>query len=490
MSKGIEVGAALPSARQLGRRALSLGVANAFDYAIQFLVPVVLVRCLDAADFGEYRLLWLAVGTVMSLATLAMPGSLYYFLPRSDAATKRLYINQTLLFLATSGLISGWAVSAWNPWLPEKMHFLTADEAIVPAFVALWVIAALLDALPTVDERVTWQAKMIIRLSAIRGVALSLAAFLTHDLESVLLALLGFVIFKVAVLLRYVAQHHDLRAPLLRWRAFAGQLSYAAPLGVAGALYGLRAQSDQWVAAALFPLGMFAAFSIAAVLGPLMNLFRLSVNFAFLPSMSRLEAAGDVSGMLKLNSQANVMVAMLLCPLFAFVFVFAEELVTIIYTGTYVGAAPVMRVYILGLAGLVIELATITMLLRQAPFVMAVNLMALIIAAGLNWLFARQIGLAGAAVGSVAAIYLDRVATLWRISRRTRVPMRRLQNLGALAQPMLFSALAAAFAWALVDRHFAASGPQVGVTVGGVLLLAAYGMLQGLFRLGRGRARL
>ena len=68
--------------------------------------------------------------------------------------------------------------------------------------------------------------------------------------------------------------------------------------------------------------------------------------------------------------------------------------------------------------------------------------------------------------------------------------MRRLQNWGALAQPMLFSALAAAFAWALVDRHFAASGPQVGVTVGGVLLLAAYGMLQGLFRLGRGRARL
>src|SRR5258705_11736041 len=86
MSKGIEVGAVLPTARQLGRRALSLGVANAFDYAIQFLVPVVLVRCLDAADFGDYRLLWLAVGTVMAVATLAMPGSLYYFLPRSDRA--------------------------------------------------------------------------------------------------------------------------------------------------------------------------------------------------------------------------------------------------------------------------------------------------------------------------------------------------------------------------------------------------------------------
>ena len=41
----------------LKRRALSLGMVKAFDQAMQFLLPVVLVRCLDAATFGEYRLL-------------------------------------------------------------------------------------------------------------------------------------------------------------------------------------------------------------------------------------------------------------------------------------------------------------------------------------------------------------------------------------------------------------------------------------------------
>src|SRR3954466_16241169 len=80
--------------RQLGRRALSLGAASAFDYAVQFLLPIVLVRCLDPVAFGQYRLLWLIVGTVMSCITLTLPGSLYYYLPRSEGATKRLYINQ------------------------------------------------------------------------------------------------------------------------------------------------------------------------------------------------------------------------------------------------------------------------------------------------------------------------------------------------------------------------------------------------------------
>src|SRR5207245_5137512 len=77
------------AAQGLARRAFSLGAVKAFDQALQFLLPVVLVRCLDTQTFGEYRLLWLAVGTVMALAPLSMPGGLYYFLPRSDPPSRR-----------------------------------------------------------------------------------------------------------------------------------------------------------------------------------------------------------------------------------------------------------------------------------------------------------------------------------------------------------------------------------------------------------------
>src|SRR3954470_15339922 len=115
MSANAKAASAAFAFEGLKRRALSLGAAKAFDYGVQFLLPVVLVRCLDAATFGEYRLLWLAVGTMMALATLGMPGALYYFLPRSAARERRLYIHQTLAFLATTGLIAAWAVSPLNP---------------------------------------------------------------------------------------------------------------------------------------------------------------------------------------------------------------------------------------------------------------------------------------------------------------------------------------------------------------------------------------
>src|SRR5258707_13821192 len=99
MSAGLEARAEVPALHGLGRRAFSLGAANAFDYAFQFLLPVVLVRCLDTVAFGQYRLLWLAVGTVMALGTMALPGSLCYFRPRSEVPTTRLYFNQALLIL-------------------------------------------------------------------------------------------------------------------------------------------------------------------------------------------------------------------------------------------------------------------------------------------------------------------------------------------------------------------------------------------------------
>jgi O-antigen/teichoic acid export membrane protein len=471
---------------RLGRRALSLGAANALDYALQFLLPVVLVRCLDPSAFGQYRLLWLAVGTVMAIVTMAVPGSLYYFLPRSEGATKRLYINQALLFLAAAGLIAGWAVSSWNPWLPEKMSDLARYDPIVPLFVLLWMVASLLDLLPTVEERVTWQAKATVGLAALRTVTLSLAAILTRELGPVLLFLLAFVAFKVALLLGYVARYHSLRGPLLRWGALADQLRYAAPIGAAGALYGLRLQADQWVAAALFSVGMFASFSIATVLGPLVHLCRHSVFHAFLPTMSRLQAAGDIPGMLDLKSRANVMVGALVYPLLAFAFVFAEEIVTVIYTATYVDAAPVMRVSIVGFAALVVEFTTIVQLLRRGGFMMRMSLVALVLSVALSWFSAHSFGLAGAAAGSVTAIYFDLIATLRQVSLRTGVPLRRLQNWRALGLLILFAALAAGFAWGVTSLYFAASGSLVRLIVGGAVLAAAYAAMAALFGMGRG----
>ncbi len=471
----------------LKRRAMSLGAAKAFDYAMQFLLPVVLVRCLDAATFGEYRLLWLAVGTLMYVATFNMPQSLYLFLPRSDERTKRLYINQTLVFLGFSGLVCAWAVSPWNPWLPATLAPLSKYGALVPAFVAVWLVAFMLDFLPTIDERIRWQSVASIGLSVLRVAILAIGAFFTGSMEVLLWLLVAFALFRLLVLLAYIRRYHGLQRPLTERGLFRRQFRTAAPIGGSIALFGLRAQGDQWIAAWLFPIASFAAFSIAAVLGPIISVFRSSVNEAFLPSMSRLQAAGDARGMLALNGKANVMVGTLLYPMLAFAFIFAPDIVRVVYTESFLEAVAPMRLYIVGYAVMVVETGSMILLLDEGRFTFRVNAVMLVLSLAVSFTAALHIGLFGAAAGGVLSLYLDRLLVLRRISARTRIPLRSIQDWPGLALALLYGMLAALLAWVVVRSYFRDSPSLTRLIAGGAVLALAYGAALAFNRLKKSR---
>lgn len=469
----------------LERRALSLGTANAIDYALQFLLPMVLTRTLDAHSFGEYRLLWLAVSTLMLITPMCMAPSLYYFLPRSDRPTQRLYINQTLIFLVGAGIVSAWAVSVWNPFLPGKLLDITGGEhvAVVPAFVLLWVFASALDILPTADERVGWQARAVVSLSAIRALSLSAVAILTRDVFAVFWTLFAFAFLKSMVLLMYVARHHGLAGPWARRATYKAQFSQAAPFALSGALHGVRTQGDQWIAAAMFTVAQFASFSIATVLAPLVQIFRASVNNVFLPQMSRFQSNGDLKAMLALNSRANAMVALLVYPLLAFAFVFAEQVVTLVYTRTYLDAVPVLRLYIVGLVAFVVELVSLLFVLQQGKFAARVNGMVLLLALPMSYFGALHWGLMGAAMGSVIAIYAERLLSLSRLAELTDTPLSGLQDWGTLAGILAAAIFAALVAGAIL--HFTEWSSFATLAAGGLILGVAYPAM--LFVTGQGR---
>ena len=462
----------------LKRRALSLGAVKTFDHAMQFLLPVVLTRCLDAATFGEYRLLWLIVGTVMALATLNMAGGLYFFVPRSDPRTRRLYIHQTMLFLAASGLLFGALVSPWNPLLPAAARPLADYGLLVPAFVALWVATVLLDYLPTIDERIRVQAWATGLTTLLRVALIAAAAWFTGEMRTILWALLAVVLIRLAILLFYVHKHHGLGRPWFERALFASQFRHVAPIGGSNALYALRSQADQWVAASLFALSSFAAFSIAAIVGHVVHILRQSVLEAFMPTMSRMHAGGDVRGVMALNSRNNVLVGALLYPMLAFAFAFASELITIVYTAAYVEAAPVMRVYITGMLAMVVEIGSLVLLLRQGAFALKLTAVTLGISVAVSWGAAHYVGLAGAAAGSVLAIYLDRVLLLRRISRVTGIAVRDLQDWGAILRPLALAAGCAALAWILVDRVLPHAGPLTKVAAGATVIALLYAPIQ------------
>jgi hypothetical protein len=187
-----------------------------------------------------------------------------------------------------------------------------------------------------------------------------------------------------------------------------------------------------------------------------------------------MEAAGDLKSMMEMNARANAMVAMLLLPMLGFVFAFAEDLVAVVYTAAYIDAAQVMRVYIIGMVALVVELSSVLQLLRQGMFSLGMNVVVLAVAVPLSWFGGLELGLAGAAAGSVTALYLDRALVLQRIAAVSGMPVREQQHWASLGRHFAWSAAATFAAWLTVHYLFAAAPLVVRLAVGAAVLGAVY----------------
>jgi O-antigen/teichoic acid export membrane protein len=196
------------------------------------------------------------------------------------------------------------------------------------------------------------------------------------------------------------------------------------------------------------------------------------VNHVFLPSMSRMHSSGDVRAMLGLNSRANSMVALLVFPLLAFAFVFAVPLITLVYTEHYLDAVPVLRIYVFGLMILVVEIQSVLFLMKQGPFAAMVNGLVLALALPLSYLGALTWGLPGAAIGSVVALYSERILSLTRLARLSDTPLLKLQDWPTLAGILAAAALSASIAGFAL--HQANLHPFAHLAAGGVLMGLVY----------------
>ncbi|NHZ36401.1 lipopolysaccharide biosynthesis protein [Massilia rubra] len=459
----------------LKRGAITLTAANMLDFGLQFLMPIALVRLLPTSAFADYRLAWLAIGTAMAIAPFALPRSLFYFLPRHEGQARAPYVHQTLLMLLLTGALAGLALGPWNPLLPASLRAMHSAAWFMPAFLTLWVAANLIEFLPNARGDVAGQAKTIVALAVLRVVMVAAAAW-SGRADVVFGALVAYAAIKVLLVLLHIGRHYGWRVFPLQMPVLRTQLVYCVPFGLASALFLLRGQADQWVAAAMFPAAAFAAFSIGAVIMPVVALVRNSVSNAIAPRLSALESNKDQDGMLRLNQRANLASAYVLLPTLMLTAVLAVHIVTVVYTDKYLLAADVMRINCLALLGVAVEVSTLTVVLNQGRFLLAADgcLLFVSLAAGVTG--ALLFGIPGAALGNVVTLAAGNAFSFWRVSRVTGVPLRRLQQWGALLRILAACVGAGALA-ALLDAANLVRIVWLEAVLIGVVFAVAYAVL-------------
>lgn len=411
----------------LRRNAVTLALAGGIEYGLQLAIPIILVRCLDQTTFGQYRLLWLLAATTLAIAPAFMPQSLFYFLPRAQQADKPLVIGNVLVYLLAAACMVGLVTVGWNPMLPESAKILFFQtHGATSIFLALWIIASLLDVLPTADGRASWQAKTTTSIAIFRTVVLLGAALLTADITWLVASLMIVATVKIMCALYYAyaatGEHR------IVWDAVAlkRQLSYALPFAVGNGLFLLRSHADEWVVASMLTPAMYATFSIAAVFMPLATLIRQPVNNAMMPRLNSAHASGDLAEIARLIVKSNGATALLLIPIVGGLLATTPEIVEIIYTSRYSQTAPVMQVYLIGTMMTTFAVGHVLSAIDKGRFSAINNFFCLIISIIISIVGVMQWGMIGAALGSVVTLALSE---LWSVAVVARALGMRMMQL-------------------------------------------------------------
>lgn len=418
----------MPRNESLRSSAALLGIAGGIEFLLQMAIPILLARVLDEVAFAQYRLLWLLAGTALAIAPMFMPQSLFYFLSRAGAHERRACAGNVLIFLAAAGLLSGLALSSLNPWLPDAALGLSRDSANLSAwFLALWVVASALDALPTADGRAAWQAGAIIALALLRTALLAAAALLSGDILWIAGTMLAVAAIKLLLAVfymqRFIPGPNAWDGALMR-----RQLVYAVPFAIGHALFLLRVQADQWVVVSTLPAAMFAAYSVAAVVLPVSTLIRQPVNNAMLPRLNRMMADGENTQAARLIALSNSASGMVLIPVAGGLFVCAPELVELIYTDRYSEAAPVMQVYLVGMVITALAVGHTLSALGRGRFSVINSGCCLLLSVVLCILLIDRFGMQGAAAGSMLALAAFEAWNLVAVARTLRTSPMALIN--------------------------------------------------------------
>ena len=335
----------------LTRRIGVVAVGRAANTISVLAVTVLIADAWPRSECGLFAAVWVLGNALVPIFLLGLPTSVLYFFPRRR--DPRALTGQAALCLLVSG---GLLVGVLHLWGPQLSVWLTANTGHARALDSfLWpflpyvfslVAGGYAESALVASGREKWAASLQIALGlglVVGGVAARFAGWSPVEVLT---------FFSVLSLLRLVVAGW-----LVYWALGGGSgwwtgerfgelIAYTRPIGFNDAVGSLSRYVDRFVVMFAFGAGAtFAEYHFGALEVPV-SLLLAAVVTVLVPEISRLFQQDRLDDIYALWQGAVSRVALVVLPLFAFLLVFAEPLISLMYPD-YARSIWVFRIYIL-----------------------------------------------------------------------------------------------------------------------------------------------
>lgn len=370
------------------------------------LVAMILTRLLDEASYGGYRKIWLLYG-VLGPAFLNTLASTLYYRGKADDRDAAIRVNLLLglLFGLITALTGFLLADFWSNQL-NAADLSDSFRAFSP-YMGLAVLAGIAEPLFITLERKKWLLSYTLGYNMIEFVLIILPFALGLPLPQVLLIMaIGPALRCVVVVyvsLAFARHPPDWKRLRLEFRK---SLRYAGGIMLLSLVSVGIVQIDKWVIGVYF-VGdaLYATYEIGAKKLPFITAVTSSVSAALVSEYTGRLRAGNFQAALQEARQASTRLFVLLLPALSIFFVYAEEVLLLLFGG-YEASAPIFRIYLCTLLTQLVYPQSILLGLGRSDITARYSLYEFSFNLGMSVFLVLSIGFWGPAVATLLAHFL------------------------------------------------------------------------------------
>lgn len=434
-----------PSAAKTASHAASvLVLGNVLATLADIVVPLLVVRLLGKADVAALTALLFIYNTVALVVATGFPQAVVYHLPGRPlperAAVARMIAGTLLVLGAAAGLVllgigrfGGELVAAVSP--VEEGEVVDLGPLMVIALLPLGDLPGrLLPNLLVTEGR----PRAAAAYGVFRSLGISVCTLLPISLGGTAwtvawsLVLVGMAqgAWVLASLRSLYRGAERVPSPT----SLREMVRFGLPLGLTDVVAVINNGLDRFLVLLMFTDVMFAEYQAGAWQIPIVTRVPYLVGTAMAPQLVEMFRAGRPRDAIALWQASIEKVSLIVVPVALVFVVAAEEVVEILFTAEYAGAAPVLRWYSILTMGRVAAFGVVIVATGRTAYVFQASLLSLVANVSLSVPCLVALGVVGPAVGTALAFVPLVAFYTWSIARASGLPTGEILPLRAYAR--------------------------------------------------------
>lgn len=418
----------MDKSNHIGKKAANITFSKFVVMFISLISGMLLSRFRSLTEYGTYS----QIQTIMNLATtiimMGLPNSLNYFLAKAETEEERIIFLSNYYSLSTIlSLIIGAVLVTITPLL-----ITIFDNSLINSFIYFlaffpWtkIICASIENVLIIYNK----TKLIIffRISnslCLLGIILlvqvmswtfNIYMFLYLVIE-VIFTLLTYLIVK-----NLVSRIKFLIKPMLIKQIFA----FSIPIGLASMIGTINIELDKIVIGSMLGTKELAVYTNASKELPV-TIIASSITAVLLPQMVKFLHVNKVEKAVELWKSAVTISFSIICFLSFACFVFAPEVITILYSKKYLSGVDVFRIYCIVL---LLKCTYFGMLLNavgKTRFILYSSICSLILNLIFNYIFFYLFGFIGPALATFASTLIMQLFQLFYSAKVCKISFRKI----------------------------------------------------------------